>query len=594
MSRMTKISCAFLLLSLWPGLFLAADPSLPMPMLLIPGEVMLEGEDEDSGPSLKDLRKLVQQAAMAGDASALAEVLRTIGKMPGRNGAAAVLSTAAALDKGPDDIYWFLLQGVAGFKGADAFTEMGEFVIRYKGKPISRDLLNSLRKCRSKYANRVIRRVLERGSVDMQMMAVDIAAAVPVRRTVDVLMPVLEREAAKEKGGKKPPTALKRAIISALEALTKQQLGNSVVNWKGWWAKERERGLKLIRAESDLHEPTTGLARPLDPVRARQFLGLEEMPAGSVLVVKGPTAANGNDTNFDHIEQVLSRLKVPHEVIEKGELEDPDFSLGKVAAIFVNCTQIHRFCQSPGHTAGAYTGKRLHRCEGPAPHDTVQFKMKQPAIDKLVRWVEKGGYLFTEDWVLVELLEVGFDRYVRSGDPLEGGDVGIRPERGMTAHPMLRGVFIPPVDLDALRRERWAEYDEDDDEDEDYDPTVEDDAGDVDGDRGKTAVGGEGAAETPEIEDPDIRLVDHRWKIDKESPSLDIRSKKVEVLVDSEELLKMCGEGAVAITFPVKRGRVLHVLSHFGKQSSSDNEATIENILVNFLLQVRIRAGVLR
>ena len=132
------------------------------------------------------------------------------------------------------------------------------------------------------------------------------------------------------------------------------------------------------------------------------------------------------------------------------------------------------------------------------------------------------------------------------------------------------------------------------DEDEDYDPTVEDDAGDVDGDRGKTAVGGEGAAETPEIEDPDIRLVDHRWKIDKESPSLDIRSKKVEVLVDSEELLKMCGEGAVAITFPVKRGRVLHVLSHFGKQSSSDNEATIENILVNFLLQVRIRAGVLR
>ncbi|MDE0959752.1 MAG: hypothetical protein OSB09_03140 [Planctomycetota bacterium] len=557
----------------------------------------LIGDDgQEEGLSAKEIRKLVQQAAMSGDASALAEVLRTVGKMPGPDGAASVLATAAALDQGPDDIYWFLLQGVAGFKGPDAFTEMGEFVIRYKSKAISRDLLNALRKCRSKYVNRVIRRVFHQGGQDMQMMAVDIAANVPVRRTIDILLPILAREDAKEKGGKKPSTALKRAIIAALESLTRQQLGDSLINWEGWWSKERERGLKVIRDEAEDHVASTGLARPLDPVRARQFLGLEEMPAGSVLVVKGPTAANGNDTNFDHIEHVLDRIKVANTVVEKGELEDPSFSLDKVAAIFINCSQIHKFCQSPGHTAGAYTGKRLHKCEGPAPHDTVQFKMKQAAVDKLVKWVENGGYLFTEDWVLVELLEIGFSRFVRSGVPLEGGDVTISPERGMTAHPLLRGVFIPPVDLEALRRERWAGYDDEDDDDdeENYDPTVEDDEGDLDRRRGKTAVGESGSESGSEIEDPDIRLVAHRWKIDKESPSLDIQSKKVQVLVDSEDLRQLCGEGAVAITFPVKRGRVLHVLSHFGKQSSSDNEATIENILVNFLLQVRIRAGGMR
>jgi hypothetical protein len=44
------------------------------------------------------------------------------------------------------------------------------------------------------------------------------------------------------------------------------------------------------------------------------------------------------------------------------------------------------------------------------------------------------------------------------------------------------------------------------------------------------------------------------------------------------------------VTFPVKKGRVVHVLSHFGTQTSSDNQATIENLLVNFLLQVRIRS----
>ncbi|RTZ91508.1 MAG: hypothetical protein DSY92_04370 [Planctomycetota bacterium] len=549
--------------------------------------------DDEKPPTARELKKLIQQAAMSGDAAALAEVLRTVGKLPGREGTAAALSTAASLSSGPDDIYWFLLQGVAGFKGPEAFTEMGEFVLRYKSKPVSRDLLNSLAKCRSKYVNRVIRRVLERGSTDMQLMAVDIAAGVPVRRTVDVLMPVLEREAAKERGGKRPPTPLKLAIISALEALTRQQLGDSLINWQGWWNKAREQGLKVIRDEADDHTPTTGLARPLDPIRARQFLGLEEMPAGSVLVIKGPTAANGNDTNFDHIEEVLERIRIPHQVVEKGELEKPSYQLDGVAAIFVNCTQINKFCGNHNISLG-YVGNRMGRCGGPPPHDTVQFKMKQEAIEKLVKWVEKGGYLFTEDWVLVELLEIGFSRYVRSGSPLEEAEVSIHPERGMTAHPMLRGVFIAPVDLDALRRERWAGYDddEDDEEDDEYDPTVEDDPGDVDRERGKTAVGdGEAAIEPSEIEDPDIRLIDHRWKIDKESPSLSIQSKKVQVLVESEQLRKICGEGAVAITFPVGRGRVLHVLSHFGKQSSSDNEATIENILVNFLLQVRIRAS---
>ena len=588
-------SARFLLL----GLLLASSPCSMVVVASSSPEVgsstaVVSLPDDEKPPTARELKKLIQQAAMSGDAAALAEVLRTVGKLPGREGTAAVLSTAVSLSSGPDDIYWFLLQGVAGFKGPEAFTEMGEFVLRYKSKPVSRDLLNSLAKCRSKYVNRVIRRVLERGSIDMQLMAVDIAAGVPVRRTVDVLMPVLEREAAKERGGKRPPTPLKLAIISALEALTRQQLGDSLINWQGWWNKERVRGLKTIRDEAEDHPATTGLARPLDPVRARQFLGLEEMPAGSVLVVKGPRAANGFDTNYDHIEEVLDRIRIANTVVEKGELDDPSFSLDGVAAIFINCSQIHKFCQSPGHTAGAYTGKRLHRCEGPAPHDTVQFKMKQEAIEKLVKWVEKGGYLFTEDWVLVELLEIGFSRYVRSGSPLEGAEVSIHPERGMTAHPMLRGVFVAPVDLDALRRERWAGYDddEDDEEDDEYDPTVEDDPGDVDRERGKTAVGdGEAAIEPSEIEDPDIRLIEHRWKIDKESPSLSIQSKKVQVLVESEQLRQTCGEGAVAITFPVGRGRVLHVLSHFGKQSSSDNEATIENILVNFLLQVRIRAS---
>ncbi len=554
--------------------------------------VKLEDQDDEEGPSAKDLRKLVQQAAMSGDAAGLAEVLRTLGKMPGRNATAAILSTASSLSRSQsDDIYWFLLQGVAGFKGADAFTEMGEFVVRYKSKPVSRDLLNALRKSRTKYVNRVIRRVLEYCPTDMQMMAVDIAAEIPVRRTVDVLLPILSREDAKEKGGKRPPTELKRALISALEALTMQQLGDSLINWQGWWERERSRGLKVIRDEAENHVSTTGLARPLDPVRARQFLGLEDLPPGKVMVIKGPRAKNGFDTNYDHIEHVLQRISVPHTVVEKGEVEKSSFSFNGVAAVFINCSHIHEFCQNPEHKPGEYTGNRMHRCTGPGNHDNVQFKMNKDAVDKIVRFVEKGGYLFTEDWCLIEVIEIGFSKYLRSGTALEGGDFGVSPEKGMTAHPLLRGVFVPPVDMDALRRKKYGLDDEDDDEDSEYDPTQEDDPGDVDEDRGKTGVGNSDLDAPGDIEDPDIRLIQHRWKIDKESPSLDIQSKKVQVLIDSEELRDACGDGAVAVTFPVKKGRVIHVLSHFGKQSSSDNEATIENLLINFLLQVRIRSG---
>ena len=87
----------------------------------------------------------------------------------------------------------------------------------------------------------------------------------------------------------------------------------------------------------------------------------------------------------------------------------------------------------------------------------------------------------------------------------------------------------------------------------------------------------------------EIELIRHHWKIDNESPSIEVRSKRVEVLVTSPKLKKLCGDGAVAVTFPVKKGRVFHVLSHFGRQSSSHNEATIENMLVNFLIEVNVR-----
>ena len=542
-------------------------------------------------PSPKEIKKTLRQAIMSGDDASLVNVLRKAGTIPGRDATNAVLSTARSLPKDFEDAYWLLLDGVAGFQHGDAFSEMGNYIVRHRKQGISRDLINALRKSKSKYLGRVIRRIMETGSLDMQLMAVDLAPNSKVRRTVDILMPYLKDEHAKEKGGTRQPTELKKRLIMALEALTLQEFGNSVPNWTGWWEINRSRGLKVLREEAENEEATTGLARPIDPIRARQFLGLEKMPEGTVLVIKGPRAKNGFDINYDHIEYTLDRLNIPHDVVEKGRLEEKSFSIKKYSAIFINCTQINEFCQNPDHSAGEYTGNRLHRCQGPGAHDNVQFKMKQDALDKLRKWTELGGYLFTEDWALVEVIEPLWGKYVSSGTPLEDENVRIRPSRGYTAHAFLRGVFVPPPEVD-WSYDDYDEDDEDDEEDEeDYDPTIEDDdADDLDKGDGKTGVGEAGEEQIEPIAEPDIDLVRHEWKIDKESPSLNIRSKKVEVLIVSPELGKRTGDDAVALTFAIKKGRVLHVLSHFGKQNSAHNEATLENVLVNFLIEVNVRA----
>ncbi|MFN0057405.1 MAG: hypothetical protein ACKVX7_03025 [Planctomycetota bacterium] len=539
-----------------------------------------------TGPSAKEIRALLKQSVQAGDATGLRELLERIAKFNSPDPVRGVLELANQLPPEEETWYWALIEGAAAFNRPLAYSEMGEFLVQYRTRPIARDLLHALQSKRTKYVNRVIRRVLEGCPVDMQLMAIDMAAQIPVRRTVDVLLAAYALEAKKEFSELRP------RLIHALEALTHQALGDNYENWNNWWEVNRSRGLRVLREEAENQEGRTGVARDLDPVRQAEFIGLESLPPGKVLVVKGPIARNGVDTNNDHIEEVLARLGIPHTEALKERLEEPTFSLDGFAAVIINCTQIHEFCQSPGHSAGAFVGNRLHRCMGPNPHDTVQFKMKQPALEKIRAWVEKGGLLFSEDWVMVEVLAPLWPKYVAAGDKLTESHVAIRPSKGQTTNTLLRGVFVPPIDLSDVDWEA-VEADEEDVAKKKYDPAEEDDMGDVaTKSGGKTAVDPEQPLPSDEqFDDPDIKAIKHEWKIDNESHAIGMRAKKdVVMLITSDDLKSQTTDTAVAITFAPGRGRVLHVLSHFGKQNSSHNEATIENLLINFLLQVRVSA----
>ncbi len=209
--------------------------------------------------------------------------------------------------------------------------------------------------------------------------------------------------------------------------------------------------------------------------------------------------------------------------------------------------------------------------------------MGKKGADKVRKYVEAGGYLFSEDWAIEEILAVGFPEFIKPGKRLNEQDVPVLPKPGSGSHPYLRKIFVKP-------------------------PT-------------HAAKEGGGTTTTDE---EDVSRINYQWHIDKESPAIAIVDKtRVTTLLFSETVGNQAGKDgsdAVAVTFAVGKGltgemakdpiatggtpvqnrdkmtggRVLHVLSHFGKQGGTGaagdrGEATLMNLLVNFLNEAAAR-----
>jgi hypothetical protein len=260
--------------------------------------------------------------------------------------------------------------------------------------------------------------------------------------------------------------------------------------------------------------------------------------------------------------------------------------------------------------------------------------MSEEGVQAIRKWTEKGGYLFTEDWGIVEILDRAWPKIVSShqekskdragneasgpklvhvqdakdagfkivrGPPphaQQGFEVPIVPGRGMTSRPLLRGVFTRP-------RPPARESDDDGD-------------------------GGSRTRDLSPTENP-TSAVKHQWQIDDESPSIFLQNGgKVEVLMRSQPLGSLAGgDEAVAVNFRVgnskpksaaKKGRkgpvtgggrlsgksrgkghwseglrggsVLHVISHFGHQQGSKSDTfVLQNLILNFIMESNRQHG---
>jgi hypothetical protein len=210
---------------------------------------------------------------------------------------------------------------------------------------------------------------------------------------------------------------------------------------------------------------------------------------------------------------------------------------------------------------------RLFKCKcakSPEVHYPVDYKFTDKAVQKLHKFVDDSGYLFTEDWVLEEVLarKDGWPQLINVGEVLKEQTVGVLPKSGNTSHPYLKRIFAKPPHLVGKGTTIETAFDE----------------------------------------------IKHQWKIDLDSPKIKVVDpKKVVTLMMSKELgvdeavavtfssgkggENIIGTGKVGDLRKAEGGRVLHVLSHFGKQKSESDEYTLQNLLINFLIEATERFG---
>ena len=512
------------------------------------------------------------RAALQGQApKPLEDAIRKLVKI--NTPAAAKLILGGIRGNNDIGIYWMLVNGAASFGSHDALQEVTRIILANKASAIARDLVAALHGNFTAGVEGALLAILREGPVDLQVLAVEHLMDIGQKPSVEAALEMLK------KGAGSPD--LTRRLFRVLNVLCAESYGETLSNWEGWWNANKHKDWNLLRAKpSDGLGASTGTV--CDNLGKHRDSEYEKLKTGKILVIGSKTGCKckyGHD--FDNMEVTAQRMKIPVEYVNKTDFSKESFKLDDYIAILGNCTQLeeHCMCEKCMKATGEAAGNRLKRCPNcSCGHKSAKYVMPPAGLDKIRKYVEEGGYLFTEDWAMKDILAQRFKEFVDQGPFMTEMEVNIAPKAGAGSHPYLRNIFS--------RLKPRKQYKPD---------------------------------ETVASESPDFERIDHIWKIDNESPAIKIVNKsKVTVLIFSKDIGKASGDkgsDAVAVTFtvgpkgqpgtdpvgtgaPIEQdrtkmtgGRVLHVMSHFGKQKSQTDEYTIQNLLLNFLIEASERRG---
>jgi hypothetical protein len=408
------------------------------------------------------------------------------------------------------EAYWTLIAGLGRITSPEGVSEI-EHILLTKGgdAALKRDLVVSLQFNSSESGTATLLKLVSEGSPDLQVPAMDELVRRGVPETVPPLIKILPSE--KKKG----LSELGRQARKALVNLTGRDQGSADA-WSVWWEKNKDTFKVGERGAGDVDTVVATIKRN----RALDFEELQNGRKEEILVLQG---------DFDGVQDVVDSLKIPNTVCSRDAFGRQDLSRCKT--LIVNCSDY----RGSGH-------------------------LKKADFERIRAFVSAGGYLFTSDWGLADVLEEAFPGFIQRGGEIAQANSPVFPRKGSATHPFLREVFTK------IQGDRMVE-----------------------------------------------RSIEHGWQIDDQSYAINIDPAKVVVLVETPDLQNSGLSTAVAVTFNVgpgapspvatggvyedfpsqKGGKVLHVLSHFSKQKNKQDGYTLQNMLLNFLIEAKDRKRLL-
>lgn len=217
--------------------------------------------------------------------------------------------------------------------------------------------------------------------------------------------------------------------------------------------------------------------------RQKDLETLKSISDNEVIVVKG---------SYDRVEDVLDIVGIPYGLINEPDLDV--IELRPTQTLIINC-----------------------------PASVVSDK----ALGKFRKFVEDGGFLFSTDWVLLNVLQKIFPEYVQYNNKPTADDV-VKVEIADRDSPYLEGLF---------------EGDE----------------------------------------------ADPQWWLEGSSyPIKLLKPDKIKVLIRSREMKKKYGEDPIVITFDYGKGTVFHMTSHYYLQRTELRSERHKSSAKNYMSELNL------
>jgi hypothetical protein len=443
-----------------------------------------------AGPSASQIKRVLKK----GDADEVRALFGELGDMDRKQLKAILGATGRIPELGVYDDLVGLLASTQG----EAFDELRQAGGKQKNPVVRFLILDAL----AAHEDPRAQEALALTAKDDKNLAVGVYAVRCLKgrgtlTAVDALIDVLSQT----EGGNRWQVA--KEARSALSDLTGQDLGDAEA-WRGWW-REHKRGFAAPAPD----EGEGGTRTVLDRMRSTRpgtLRTLERLGPDDLIAIEG---------DYDEVQDVLTTLELPHHTVAAADFDalelDPTRQL-----LIVNCHS------APFSAAG---------------------------VTKVREFVARGGYVFTSDWALRNLLKRAFPEAITmAGETAAEIKTRIAPPGGVSINPLLRDVF--PLNP-------W-----------------------------RSGEGG-GKAMT--------------WQVDAVSDIVGA-TPALEVLVEAPDLpqctIVACtfgfttGKGGRPVTgaapeeVQLRSGRVLHVLSHFSHQKDESGDGyALQQLLLNFILE---------